>query len=765
MAPTCLMMKSMRLLNTSKAFDVSKFFALIVFIARLTSFQPAMALKIACPQNKTVIAQQLHSVMRDKINFAQHLKALRARQAHRKKVERNLRLQFKNAQNSVGKFNAQRREILNEIKRRGKPIANKKPHGVDEKVPNNDRLYRLLKLIDGRLLKAKRNFASARRRLLVLEKQSFALLRQNQALEKQYLHLSRLEKGWKICLRQKSKIVPKHPPLPKVIIKKRPKLKIRKRPQPSKVIPLRLPHWRALAKHEPSFVHNSYSLNDPQKALIPNRYFVSLDRNAMLRRHLDHKTITKFNLANELGIQPFMILSVLRNGFSGFVLEASAQQAKRIEANVLVDGVAQDIALRLMASSTKNVRHSHALDRIDQLSAALNGKFSRIRETREVRVYVIDSGIREDHLQIAGKVDFWKGFAQPLDGEFENLCNLHGTAMASLIAGKDTGVSRRVRLIDVNIVPCGAKSSSSGQTGFALTKMLEALDWIAGREDLESGTAKVLPVVVNISAAGPATWFVKGDPSIGLTGVFEKAMISFIKRTGVIIVAAAGNGTKDGAQDACTLFPAIMPQVITVGALTHGDKLAPFSNFGDCVDIFAPGVEVTFANAVKKNKLLVDSGTSQATALVSGVVAHKMARGETYETVRRDLLGKNAKDKKGPSTEYLTRLLEFPGLRGRTPENGLLNARVKTIATTASVDVKYNCLVRSPDGYLVLRKKPYYKSRKLAKLPNLSQVQLLKFDGRWGFVKTRRGQRGWVATKSRQGVLLFKTGTRSRCKK
>ena len=750
---------------------MNKFFVLAVFGAYLASFQPAMALKIACPQNRGVIVHQLNGVVERKVRLSRQLQRYREGFLQRKKAQQALRLQYIKAQNAVRNLNAQRREILNQIKRRGKTKENQKPPKSEEPSKNNDKLYQLLKLIDGRLLRAKNAFAVARKRLLILEKQSLALARQRQNLEKEYSHLSGLEKGWKICLKQRSKTKPKRPRRPKIKLKKPPRLKVNKSPQSTKVILPQssqlpqLPKWQTIEKHQPSFVQSGYSLSDAQKALIPNRYFVSLDRRAMLRQRLDYKTITKLELARQLGLKPFMILSVLRNGFAGFVLEASAEQAARLEGNVLVDGVAQDIALRLMASSTRNARHSYALDRIDQLSAVLNGKFSRIRETREVRVYVIDSGIREDHLQIAGKVDFWKGFAQPLGGEFENLCNLHGTAMASLIAGKDTGVSRRVRLIDINIVPCGSNSTSSGQSKFALTKMLVALDWIAGREDLESGTAKVLPVVVNISAAGPATWFVKKDPSIGLNGVFEKAMSAFIKRTGVIIVAAAGNGTKDGAQDACTLFPAIMPQVITVGALTHGDKLASFSNFGKCVDIFAPGVDVTFANAVKKTKLLVDSGTSQATALVSGVVAHKMARGETYENVRRDLLGKNATKKQGPSEQYLTRILQSPGKRGSTPENGLLNARVKTIATTAKVDVKFDCLVRSPDGYLVLRKKPSYKSRQLAKLPNLAQVQLLKNNGRWGLVETKRGRRGWVATKSIQGVLLFKTGTKSRCRK
>ena len=225
------------------------------------------------------------------------------------------------------------------------------------------------------------------------------------------------------------------------------------------------------------------------------------------------------------------------------------------------------------------------LDRIDQ-RAGYDGTYSYDTTGAGVTVYVIDSGIRLDHDQFAGRArsgwDWVDGDANASD------CDGHGTHVAGTIGGRTYGVAKGVHLVSLRVFDCVGNGWGSD--------VIAAFDHVA--------VNRTGPAVVNYSGGGPA----------------NSAMDAAAARTvasGVPLVAAAGNESTD----ACTRSPGRTASAITVAASSRSDTRAAFSNYGSCVDLFAPGVGVLSSYVSSATDTEVLDGTSMATPHVTGAVA------------------------------------------------------------------------------------------------------------------------------------------------
>jgi serine protease len=208
-----------------------------------------------------------------------------------------------------------------------------------------------------------------------------------------------------------------------------------------------------------------------------------------------------------------------------------------------------------------------------------------------VNVYVIDTGIRSTHTEFGGRVST-VGHTSINDGNGTNDCNGHGTHVAGTIGGATYGVAKGVTLHAVRVLGCNGSGSTSG--------VIAGIEWVTNNH--------IKPAVANMSLGG------------GASTALDDAVRNSIA-AGVTYAIAAGNSNAN----ACNSSPSRVTQALTVGSSTNTDARSSFSNFGTCVDLFAPGSNITSAWNTSDTATNTISGTSMATPHVAGVAALYLA--------------------------------------------------------------------------------------------------------------------------------------------
>jgi len=331
---------------------------------------------------------------------------------------------------------------------------------------------------------------------------------------------------------------------------------------------------------------------------VAGQYIVALADGGAERLASDDFAASVSRLGSELGISAVTPLAIA-NAFVASGLDAS--DVARLEADPRIAYVEADQVISVNAASW-------GLDRIDQRDLPLDASFSAARSGEGVTAYVIDTGIRRDHVEFSGRLT--SGYSVINDGFGSDDCNGHGTHVAGTIGGSSFGVAPGVTLVSVRVLGCDGSGTVSGA--------IQGLDWVASNA---SG-----PAVANLSlGSGPSASF--------------DAAVANLSSAGVTVIVAAGNDNRD----ACEVSPARAPSAFTVGATTRSDARSSFSNYGSCVDVFAPGSAIVSAYATSATASVSMSGTSMAAPHVAGAAAQYLQGAPTATPAQvRDAISANA---------------------------------------------------------------------------------------------------------------------------
>jgi subtilisin family serine protease len=267
----------------------------------------------------------------------------------------------------------------------------------------------------------------------------------------------------------------------------------------------------------------------------------------------------------------------------GFAVEATPYEAEQLANDSRVAFVEED---GVMEASAAQTNATWGLDRIDQRALPLNKTYQYNQTGAGVHAYVIDSGIRATHTEFKGRMG--NGFSAVSDGQGTNDCNGHGTHVAGTIGGTIYGVAKSVTLHSVRVLGCSGTGTS--------TAVIAGIEWVTAN--------RVRPAVANLSLGG------------GISSALDLAVVNSIA-AGVTYAIAAGNASSD----ACQNSPARVAAALTVGAVGTNDARASFSNFGACVDLFAPGAGIGSAWHTSDTTATSMSGTSMAAPHAAGAAA------------------------------------------------------------------------------------------------------------------------------------------------
>ncbi len=359
---------------------------------------------------------------------------------------------------------------------------------------------------------------------------------------------------------------------------------------------------------------------------------------------------------------------VYENAVRGFSAKMNRRQAELLAADPGILLVEEDQIITIDITETNA---TWGLDRIDQTDLPLDSTYTYQGAAENVHAYVIDTGIYFAHDEFGGRAVL--GFDAVRDGRNGNDCNGHGTHVAGTIGGAVYGVAKGVQLHAVRVLDCNGSGTTSG--------VIAGVDWVTANHQS--------PAVANMSLGGGA--------STALDYAVRNSIAS-----GVTYAVAAGNDNRN----ACSYSPARLAQAITVAASAANDARASFSNYGSCIDVFAPGVSITSAWRTSNNATRNLSGTSMATPHTAGVAALYLAANPSKNPadveaalVNNAITGRLSSIGSGSPNRLLQS--QFAGASVREPVAINNGEAVQNIADNAAGDRLYTLAV--PSGASDLR--------------------------------------------------------------
>lgn len=294
-------------------------------------------------------------------------------------------------------------------------------------------------------------------------------------------------------------------------------------------------------------------------------------------------------VANEMiGTYGGQLRRVYHSAMQGFSADLTTDQYMDYLSDGRIDSVTSDKTFRV--AGTQKRPPSWGLDRIDQPQLPLDRVYKYPNDAANVRVYVLDTGVRTSHLEFGGRARAAFDAINPSTsaGRSGVDCHGHGTQVAATIGGRFTGVAKGVRIESVRALGCDGTGTGE--------HILTAIDWVDAHAQR--------PALLNLSFSGPAQSVI----DLTLYAMTEK---------GLAYTAAAGNDNLDG----CYTTPGRQTTAITVSATDRSDRRLGTANFGTCVHLFAPGEDIATASAKHDVSYTKASGTSMAAAHAAGVAA------------------------------------------------------------------------------------------------------------------------------------------------